>query len=116
MSAFSLTDLARPYRDVLLKSHSIPYENFKQFIIKHKELIDSIGSLRGMILPSDSDEVELQNIKKVFRELSEIFVRDFAVNWIFSSKSNHKETLLKYRFKILRRVQNPTQFTYLKNC
>lgn len=115
MSGFALTDLARPYREELLASHHISFDNFKKFVINYKERIDSIGSFREMILPSAEDTDEVGKIKIVLRSLCEIFVRDFALNWIFSSKSNQRAILLKYRFKILRRVQNPSKFTYLKN-
>ena len=115
MSAFCLTDVAKPSRDNLLNKYQISFEVFKDFVIKYKDQIDSIGSFREMLLPSLADSDQTCSAKSVFRELSELFVRDFAVNWIFSSKSNQRATLLKYRFKILRRVQDPIKFTYLKN-
>ena len=115
MAAFSLTETASPYLDAALAQNGATFEQFKQFILKHKEQIDSIESLRQMMLPEEDDEAEVAGVKRAFQVICEVFARDFALNWIFNSKSNQKETLLRYRFKILRRVQKPECFYYLKS-
>ena len=54
-------------------------------------------------------------MKRVFKAIGIIFIRDFTVNWVYNSKIADKLTHLKYRFKMLRRVQNPEFFTYLED-
>jgi len=68
-----------------------------------------------MLIPNiDEDSDDIKKAKIIFKELSEIFLKYFAVNWIFSGKSSNKISLLKSRFEMLRRVQNPMQFVNVK--
>lgn len=116
MAAFSLSEVATPYLKQILQKYRVLSNDFRKYMVDKKETIDSIGSLRDLLCPDSkrNDDQEIR-LKSIFRSISEVFVRDFAVNWIFSSKSVYKSALLNYRFKMLRRVINPTGFTYLKS-
>jgi len=116
MAAFSLNDIAIPYLEVLVADNEVSIEDFRNFMINRKETIDSIGSLRDLFCPDFKiDTPQELRFKAVFRAISKVFVRDFAINWIFTSKSQYKSALINYRYKILRRVVDPASFTYLKS-
>jgi len=88
--------------------------NFMSYIKGKKESINSIESLRKLLIAEENDAEEIKAYKDIFKEVSVTFLKYFAVNWIYGGKLMHKNAHLKYRFKMLRRVQNPEFFTYLK--
>mmetsp|Transcript_39416 Transcript_39416/g.45860 ORF Transcript_39416/g.45860 Transcript_39416/m.45860 type:complete len:244 (-) Transcript_39416:273-1004(-) len=115
MAAFSLTELALPYLKPSLQNHRVTLDEFKKYIINKKESIDSISSLREAIVGNpEYDSPQEMKLKAVFRDICEVFIQDFAMNWIFSCRSQYKSALISYRFKLLRRVRDPAAFTYLK--
>jgi len=115
IAAFCMSEAAKTYLNKSLLTQNVSFEDFKKFVINRKETIDSIDSFRLLLSPSlEHDSPIERRCKSVFRDMSEVFIRDFALNWIFSNKSQNKEIQLKYRFKMLRRVQNPASFTFLK--
>jgi len=79
-----------------------------------KETTNSMESLRKLLIEEEGDTQLDVVTKAVFKEVSIIFMKYFAVNWIFSGKLVHKTAHLKFRFKMLRRIKNPEYFTYLK--
>jgi hypothetical protein len=48
------------------------------------------------------DSKETQNQKLVFQRVSEIFIKYFSVNLIFTGRLNYKQEYLKFRYKMLR--------------
>jgi len=66
------------------------------------------------LLPEKNENPMITKFKRLFQVISEIFIKYFSVNWIFDSKVQYKQAHLKFRFKILRRIQNPELFTYLQ--
>lgn len=115
MAAFALTELALPKLKNSLAVYGATYEEFKSYIINKKESIDSISSLREAIVGNPEYDTPLDmKLKAVFRDICEVFIQDFALNWIFSCRSQYKSALISYRFKLLRRVRDPVAFTYLK--
>ena len=88
---------------------------FKQFIEKNKQKINCIKNLRGLLLAEDKDADNIKLFKELFKNISVIFLKFFSVNWLFSSKIGDKAAHLKYRLRLLRRVQNPKFFTYLED-
>ena len=115
MATFSVSHLAADYLEKIVDEYEVNVEEFTAYMTSKKETIDSIGSFRDLLCPDfESDSPQEMRFKAVFRDIAEIFVRDFAVNWIFNSKSQYKTALLNYRFKMLRRVRNPEGFTFLK--
>jgi hypothetical protein len=116
IAAFCLSEVGNPYLTKYLQLHQLQFEDFKSFVINKKETIDSIETFRELLTPDTQYDspTDIQS-KRVFRDLSEVFIRDFAMNWIFSSRIRYKETHLNLRFKMLRRVMNPQNFTYLRS-
>eukprot|EP00331_Platyophrya_macrostoma_P007622 CAMPEP_0176428556 /NCGR_PEP_ID=MMETSP0127-20121128/13216_1 /TAXON_ID=938130 /ORGANISM="Platyophrya macrostoma, Strain WH" /LENGTH=345 /DNA_ID=CAMNT_0017810253 /DNA_START=87 /DNA_END=1121 /DNA_ORIENTATION=+ len=82
MAAFSLSELAIPYLSRSLERNGVTLEAYKGFMINKKETIDSVGSLRDAILPNPGFDSPLDfKLKSVFRDLCEVFVRDYSLNW-----------------------------------
>ena len=115
MATFSLSIVAAPYLQNILLTRGVNMEAFKNFVINNKEKIDGIGTLRNLLFAdATQDDPQLCKLKCAFRDICEVFARDFALNWIFSSRSQYKSALLEFRFKMLRRVRDPSSFTFLK--
>lgn len=114
MIYFALSDMAIKYLLPLLQKHQIKLETFKAFIKVKKSKINCIKQLRGMLLVTQDDRKEVAALKKIFKEITIIFLKYFSPNWIYNSKITDKYAHLKYRFKILRRVKNQIYFTYLQ--
>jgi hypothetical protein len=113
MSAFAASKFCFPYLKDLAKKEGVDENKFLNFIATYKESVDSIDSLRALLILYEDDSKDLVGFKKVFRGLCEIFLKYFSVNWIFNGKMHHKLQHLKYRHKMLRRIRNPEMFTYL---
>lgn len=112
--SFATSSLALPYLKPLLQRFEITLGDFISFISPSKSGIGSIGSLRNLLLIFQDDLERVVACKKVFRLIGEIFIKFFSVNWIIHGKVVHKMTYLKYRSKMLRRIQNPEYFTYIR--
>jgi len=113
IAAFANSELAEPYLNELFVKEGIAADDFKTFSADAKAKIGGIDSFRSFLLATEKDDPREVACKKVFTGIAEIFVKYFSVNWITHGRVTHKLTYLKYRFKILRRVQNPHLFTYI---
>jgi len=111
---FALSSMAVPY---LQNYHgaTISYEKFHQMLSAKKKTINCIKSLRNYLLQNNADTSEMKAFKIMFQRTSEVFLKYFCVNWIFNSKVEDRMKHLKYRGKMLRRVQSPEHFTYLED-
>jgi len=115
MTNFALSTTARYYLVTIATRNDVSLQDFSEYIRRKKKSANCIKQIRRM-LPLDEDENDEEfKLKKVFQELCVVFLKFFSVNWLYSSKIAEKVQHLKYRFKILRRVQNPQYFTYLKD-
>jgi len=117
LCSFASSVTAVPYIENIISNRSFLYikrDSFMDYIKDKKEGIHSIESLRRLLVENTDDNKEIRAYKKLFQEISIIFLKYFSVNWIFGGKLMHKNAHLKFRFKMLRRVQNPEHFTYLK--
>ena len=114
IATFVTSKLALPYLQTYIDDGSMILKEFIDFINEEKVKIGGIQGLRSLLLVEDKDEPKIAIFKRVFKSLSEIFIKYFSVNWIIHGKVTHKLTYLKYRSKILRRVQNPEYFTYVR--
>lgn len=112
--AFASSKLALPYLEDLLKELKLNYPAFVQFSIKKKDSIDSIENFKLVFMVEKNDSPQEKNFKYVLKKMGEIFIKYFSVNWIYNGKMMYKEAHLRFRFKMLRRVQNPERFTFLK--
>ena len=114
MAAFAISEVAIPYLQFFLNLNKVKYEGFSDFIYSHKENIDCIGSLRNVLLINEEDSQESAVYKNIFKEICLVFLKYFAVNWIYNGKMTRKREHLNCRFHLMRRIGNPSQFTYLK--
>lgn len=114
MAAFAVSEAAIPYLQPFITSNRILYEEFADFVYSQKESIDCIGSLRNVLLIDETDSQETAVYKKIFKEICMVFLKYFSVNWIYNGKMTRKRDHLNCRFHLMRRVANPSQFTYLK--
>lgn len=114
LTNFALSKVGRPYLNLMLQEAGIDFKFFSRFVRKNRQKINCIQSLRNKLLILENDPEKIIACKQTFQKISEVFLKYFSVNWIFSSKVCDKMTHVKYRFKILRRVRNPEYFTYLE--
>jgi len=110
---FAASPLAVPYLLDLTAKENVRLEDFVKYVLSVKSSINGLSHFRSSLLDKKSDTREVTLYKKIFRGISEIFVKYFSVNWIFHSKVLHKMAHIKFRFKMLRRIQHPELFTYL---
>jgi hypothetical protein len=112
---FAISSLAVPYLEHFSKHESFKISDFQKYFARKKGSISGISTFRTLLEESEKDTSIERVYKRIFRELAVVFVKYFSVNWIFSGKLKHKIAHLKFRYPILRRIQKPELFTYLKN-
>jgi len=113
---FSLSSVAAPYLEKILAKEKITVEYFKNFINYAKQKIDGLFSFRSVLMPAENESPAQIAVKNAFKQISEVFIKYFSVNWIFNGKMVHKRAHLFFRFKILRRIKSPELFTYLRKA
>jgi len=112
ISTFAISPIAIPHLQPIFQREGIMnIELFTNFVMRHKEYLNNITRVRGMMMGEDEDSAEELALKNCFRSISEVFVKYFAVNWIYESKLQDKRKYLEYRFRLLRRIKNPYLFT-----
>ena len=114
IASFATSSITVYYLQSALQREDIALDDFVSFVDETKGRIAGIASLRSLLLIRREDEPKTVACKKIFRMISEVFIKYFSVNWIMYSKVSHKLVYLKFRSKMLRRVQNPELFTYVK--
>jgi len=98
---------------VLRKLKAELLEGYKEYINERKD-IGSIKAFRDLLLVEKEDSVEVRQYKQAFQYISEILVREYSHNWIFSSSRIEDQwALVCAKEKILRRIREPEFFTYL---
>jgi len=112
--SFATSEIARPYLLPICHKENIQVEDFIQYVMNHKEAIDSIKTLRAILLVEEEDSEEVKAYKRTFAAIGEAFIKYFSVNWIFSGRVTHKDAHLKFRYKMLRRIRDPESFTYIQ--
>lgn len=111
---FIASPLAVPYLQIYLEKENINMKEFLNFVKNKKNTIAGICSFRALLLIEKSDTEKIRGYKKTLQFISEVFIKYFSVNWIMTGRLTHKIIYLKFRFKMLRRIQNPHLFTYIK--
>ncbi len=111
---FIISGLADPYLAELIPNLRVTMEDFKNFIKEKKNTLDGIDQFREMLLIVENDSEEANQFRMLFQKMGEIFVKYFSVNWIFGGRLNYKQEYLRFRSKVLRRIQNPELFTYIR--
>jgi len=115
MVNFGLSRVAEPYLSRSPLATKMPLQLFRQMLLPQKRKTNCIKSFRDLLVIDESqDSEETKTWKGLFREVCKAFLKHFWVNWIYNSKLNEKSKYLKYRGRLLRRVENPEFFTYLE--
>lgn len=112
---FSTSSLTSPYLTTFVEKEGVNMDRFLAHVDSIRPKIDGLNHFRAVLVTTNKDSQEMISFKKIFREISEVFIKYFSVNWVFNSKIFHKEAHLKFRYKMLRRIQYPELFTYLKS-
>lgn len=115
MCTFACSTMAQPYLQDILKNGNIKVHEFQNYIKGKRDIIDSMKSIRDLLLVRKNDDEKLRTYKEIFQKISIIFIKFFSVNWIFQGKMTYKQAHVNARFKMLRRIRNPEQFTYFKD-
>lgn len=113
--SFACSEAATAYLQREAEKEGVNSKGFRKFVIGAKEAIGGIAGLRTLLLIEDKDDLKVAAYKKMFQFISEVFIKYFSVNWIIHGRVTQKMTYLKYRFKMLRRIQNPEHFTYIRS-
>jgi len=111
--SFATSHISIPYVTPILKEMHLSLSGFITYMKKSRNTLKSMQALKNVLLVDPKDDKTIAAYKEVFQKVSEIFIKYFSVNWITHSKLTHKLVYLKYRNKMLRRVQNPECFTYI---
>jgi len=81
---------------------------FTNFICTYKDQIESLPGIVNLANDEDETDAILKQCKIIFREMSIVFLRYYATNWIYNSnKLKHRDILLKNRLLLQRRIKNP---------
>ena len=107
---FIASKVGAPYLFPLLDKEELDKRTFLAYITEIKDNISDLLSFRSILLLRAKGPAEVEAYKRVFKEMSGIFVKYFSVNWIYSGKILQKEAHLKFRFKVLRRINSPDFF------
>jgi len=109
---FAISEIAQEFRFGCLGDHQI--SRFTIWIKEHIPTLTNIANFREMLLVTNVENSEIASFKQAFQYLSEIFVKDYAHNWIFqSSRIKDVKGYIFARYKMLRRIRNPKNFTYV---
>jgi len=111
---FGLSDVVGPYL-IDAAENGVSCERFQQILHCKKRSVNCIKGLRSLLLHERRESKEMKEWKTMFQRSCEAFLKYFCVNWVFHSKIDDKLKHLRYRGRILRRVQNPEYFTYLED-
>jgi len=111
-ATFAIGELGHQFLLEALSEEEIP--RFKEYIRSKIPSITNIANFREMLLVSETEPVEIGVFKKAFQHVCEVFVRDYSFNWIFHSpRINDVKGHIFARFKMLRRIRDPKNFTYI---
>jgi len=113
--AFANSHVAIPYLKVYVQQEGIKFSDFIMFIGQCKDCItNGVQIFRSLLIGASNSDPTNAACIRIFKAISEIFIKCFSVNWITNSRLTHKVAYLKYRFKMLKRIQNPEQFAYVQ--
>jgi len=115
IASFAVSSLAYPHLEAQLKQENLKVERFHNYVKEFKTKIGGISSFRQILIYDYDDTQEVRVFKKIFKSLAEIFIKHYSINWVTNGRMCFKEVYLKYRLKLLRKIQDPESFTYLKD-
>jgi len=115
MIHFARSSIAEPYLAKTSAIQEMSIYTFREILRMKRKNTNCIKRFRKLLLIEDKDSQQARLFKCLFQEACKVFLKFFSVNWIYNSRLSEKSKYLKYRLKLLRRVQNPENFTYLED-
>jgi len=112
--SFTVSSTSDDYLIPITEKEGVNLSLFREYIEQRKEEINGIEGFRRLLLVDPADPPDIQQYKRCFQKIAEVFMKYFSVNWIFSGRLSYQMLYLKLRFKILRRIQHPELFTFIK--
>ncbi|CAK89797.1 unnamed protein product (macronuclear) [Paramecium tetraurelia] len=85
---------------------------FLERITVYKKKLMNIRIFSGLL--SQSEDPTEEEFNQTFRILSRIFVKKYAINYIFNSKIVQHNWHLQYRQQIYKGIKNPKNFSHIK--
>ncbi|CAK87425.1 unnamed protein product (macronuclear) [Paramecium tetraurelia] len=85
---------------------------FLERITVYKRKLMNIRTFSGLL--SQSEDPHEEEFNQTFRILSRIFVKKYAINYIFNSKIVQHNWHLRYRQQIYKGIKNPKNFSHIK--
>jgi len=108
---FANSHTALPYIKVCLQQENLKFTDLISFITLTKERItNGVQSFWSLFLDDCCHDPKTEACKRIFQNLSQVFIDNFSVEWIMQSKLVHKDAYLKYRQKMLKKIQNPGHY------
>ena len=105
--SFTHSALGSSYLGVKLHDKGICHEIFEQFVSTWRGRINDIQTLLGLLIVRTYDNVQTAACKSVFKEILELFLKHFSLDWILKNdKAGNKMKFLRYRTKLLRKLQS----------
>jgi len=98
---FARSTLALPYMINFAEKHVICLKDFKRILEAIKR---PVSRLQKIWVLENGDSPRLRGFKLVFRDLCEVFLKNFCFDWIFGPGKDEKMKYLNLRGKLLRRV------------
>ncbi|CAD8174262.1 unnamed protein product [Paramecium octaurelia] len=86
---------------------------FLEKITVYKKQLLNIRIFSSLLQHSDDPEEE--EFRKAFRIISRIFIKKYAINYIFNSKIVQHNWHMRYRSQIYKGVKSPNNFSHIKN-
>ncbi|CAD8073099.1 unnamed protein product [Paramecium primaurelia] len=86
---------------------------FLEKITVYKKQLLNIRIFSSLLQHSEDPEEE--EFRKAFRIISRIFIKKYAINYIFNSKIVQHNWHMRYRQQIYKGVKSPNNFSHIKN-
>jgi len=108
---FANSHMALPYIKACLQQENLKFTDLISFITTTKDCItNGVQAFWSLFLDEVRDDPKTEACKRIFKSLSQVFIDNFSVDWINQSKLVHKEAYLKYRQKMLKKLQSPEHY------
>ncbi len=107
---FANSHTALPYIKVCLQQENLKFTDLISFITLTKERITNGVQSFWTLFLDDSHDAKTEACKRIFKNLSQVFIENFSVEWITQSKLVHKDAYLNYRQKMLKKINNPGHY------
>jgi len=90
-------------------------KKFKDFVYEHKECIEGNRRFKQLLTVSNDDPLDTRENKRIFKRISEIFMKTYVHQWIWNSKLLKKEDHAQLVSEMKKRIQNPRLLESLSN-